>query len=84
MRRKSFFETRFELLGWEIGKNDGQKNLICLAPLKSILVMREFQSWEKFSQSHGISYGPLEISPVDGVQEVGDGVVGPRHRPLHW
>ena len=25
MRRKSFFYTRFELFGWLIGKNDGQK-----------------------------------------------------------
>ena len=26
MRRKSFFYTRFELLGWEICGNDGRKN----------------------------------------------------------
>ena len=32
MRRKSFFETRFELLGWEIGKNDGQKNSSAYLP----------------------------------------------------
>ena len=32
MKRKSFFETRFELLGWEIGKNDGQKNSSAYLP----------------------------------------------------
>ena len=35
--RKSFFDTRLELLGWEIGENDGKKTLppicpMCLSP----------------------------------------------------
>jgi len=32
MRRKNFFETRFELLGWEIGKNDSKKNSSAYLP----------------------------------------------------
>ena len=32
MRRKSFFETGFELLGWEIGRNDVKKNSSAYLP----------------------------------------------------
>ena len=30
--RKSFFDTRLELLGWEIGENDGKKNSSAYLP----------------------------------------------------
>ena len=32
MMRKGFFDNRFELLGWEIGGNDGKKNSSAYLP----------------------------------------------------